>query len=320
MDSYERTSRAIHFRGPDRIPLFFFNRDFDASDMLLLSYASFDTFPSPGIRQSEWGFEWKSLDDTMGQPHTHPIPTLDLADRWQVPDPDRAGRFSDLPDQVARGRGKYLLGSLGVTGFNQLTFLHGFPETLEDLVLEPEPLLHLLDRIQAFENAVIRRYAALGLHGIFFGDDWGTQQGLMIDPADWRRLFKPRYARQFELVHSLGLDVYFHCCGKISEILPDLVEIGADILNLNQPDLLGVEWLGRQFRGQVCFNCPVDHQTTAIHGSPDEIDRYVAHLVRHLATPEGGFIGYIEDYASLGMGDGTYRDIREAFRARTGRF
>jgi hypothetical protein len=109
------------------------------------------------------------------------------------------------------------------------------------------------------------------------------------------------------------MDVYFHCCGQIYDIIPDLIEIGVDILNLNQPDLFGVEKLGRDFGGKVCFNCPVDHQTVAIHGSRGEIFDYVRRLNDHLGRFNGGFIGYIEEYGSIGMSGENFESIIEAF-------
>ena len=90
----------------------------------------------------------------------------------------------------------------------------------------------------------------------------------MIQPELWRQFFKERYREQFQLAHSLGMKVFFHSCGQVYDIIPDLIEIGTDLLNLNQPDLFGIEKLGQEFGGRVCFVCPVDHQTVAIHGTP----------------------------------------------------
>jgi hypothetical protein len=151
--------------------------------------------------------------------------------------------------------------------------------------------------------------------GFSFGDDWGTQKGLFIAPSLWREVFKPRYARQFELAHRLGKKVWFHSCGNILDILDDLIEIGADVLELLQPDIFGVEPLGQRFGGKVCFCCSVDHQRRAISGTQQEIMDYARHLHTHLGCFSGGLIGYVEDYASLGMSEDHYQWIREAFGA-----
>jgi len=134
----------------------------------------------------------------------------------------------------------------------------------------------------------------------------------MVSPELWRTHFKARYKEQFSLAHDLSLFVWFHSCGYVLDILPDLIEIGADVINLNQPDLFGIERLGEQFAGQICFNCPVDHQTTAVTGTDEEIDCYVLCLKNSLSK-NGGFMGYIEEYSSIGMSDHAYTTIENCF-------
>jgi uroporphyrinogen decarboxylase len=318
MKRKEVVKRAVEMMNPPRVPILFFNKDTEKSDIKLVGYETAADFPYKGTNISEWGFEWQRLDDTMGQPKNHPIRTWRDFETYIPPDPDAPGRFEHLPDEIARNKDRYILASLGITGFNMVTFIRGFENTLEDLYLDRENIEKLIDMVFSFEKGIIRHYGRCEIDGISFGDDWGTQNSLMISPSLWRRIFKPRYKEQFELVHSYGKHVYFHCCGNIMEIIPDLIEIGVDILNLNQPDLFGVERLGREFGGKICFNCPVDHQTVAIRGTRDEIFDYVRRLNHHLGRFQGGFIGYIEEYHSVGMSDENYAWIVEAFEALNG--
>ncbi|MEG1753067.1 MAG: uroporphyrinogen decarboxylase family protein, partial [Christensenella sp.] len=164
-----------------------------------------------------------------------------------------------------------------------------------------------------FEIEIARQYAQIGADAIAFYDDWGTQNTLMINPEIWREIFKPVYKRQFEAVHKMDCKVYFHCCGNIKLIIDDLIEIGADVLNLNQPDIFPVSYLEEKYRGKICFNCPVDHQTVAIFGTDKEINDYVDALCEKLGTENGGFFGYIEEYKSVGMSEENYQSIRAAF-------
>ncbi len=97
------------------------------------------------------------------------------------------------------------------------------------------------------------------------------------------------------------------------DIITDLIDIGLDVIELLQPDLLGVERLAKRFGGKVCFCCSVDHQRRAISGTRDEIFSYARFLDDMLGGPQGGFIAYIEDYASLGMSEQNDQWIREAF-------
>lgn len=148
---------------------------------------------------------------------------------------------------------------------------------------------------------------------LVFFDDWATQKNMIISPHTWRNIFKPRYARQFELAHSLNLLVYFHCCGNFLEIISDFIEIGVDILNISQPNLYSIPELGARFSGKVCFTCPVSYQTTSISGSRTDIFKDVQILVEHLGCFNGGLIGYVEEYHSMGMSDANYQACKEAF-------
>jgi hypothetical protein len=313
MNPKEIVYRAIEFRNPPRLPITYCNRDFDSSDTLgtgFLPAAGF-TPSEPGM--TEWGYVWHTLDGTMGQPSTHPLLDDAALSTYQPPDPYASGRFADLPAFIAQNRDKFLRFGLGITGFNTATFLRGFDQLLMDLYAAPEIANRVLDYVFNFENGIIRQAVHYDVDAICFGDDWGTQRGLMIAPALWRKLFRPRYAEQFAIAHQAGKKVWFHSCGNVHAIIGDLIEIGVDVLELLQPDIFGVEQLAHEFGGKVCFCCSVDHQRRAVSGTRDEIFAYARLLRDQLGAFNGGFIGYIEDYGSLGMSEQNYQWIRQAF-------
>jgi len=111
--------------------------------------------------------------------------------------------------------------------------------------------------------------ARRGYHGIHFADDWGTQDGLMISPALWRRLFKPRYRKQFAHARALGLEVWFHCCGNLTELVEDFHEIGVDVLNIAQPNVVDVPTVSARLQGKQCFLIPMSYQTVSISGTTE---------------------------------------------------
>ena len=79
----------------------------------------------------------------------------------------------------------------------------------------------------------------------------------MIRPAVWREMFKPGFVDLCQTAHAHGVHVFMHSCGKITDIIPDLIEAGIDLLQFDQPRLHGIDTLAR-FRGQITFWCPVD--------------------------------------------------------------
>ena len=315
LTSKEIVYRAIERTNPPRVPICYFNRDLEYSDTFAAGYAPAVNFVAtePGMR--EWGYVWQTLDDTMGQPIDSPLADWENIETFVPPDPDAPGRLDNVYVAVAEHADKFLKFGLGITGFNSAFFLRGFDQFMLDLHLDPERVERLLDLTFAFENGLIERVAPLPVDAVTFGDDWGTQRGLIIAPRLWRQIFRPRYADQFARVHQAGKKVWFHTCGDVYEIIGDLIEIGVDVLELLQPDVFGVERLARDFGGKVCFCCSIDHQRRAISGTREEIFAYARLLRDKLGAFDGGFIAYIEDYSSLGMSECNYQWIREAFHS-----
>ena len=308
MTSKERVKRAINFTGPDRLPLFCFNADFNESDIMHAGVVHH--FMGEKYDRSEFGFTWERIDGTMGQPR--------LAGAYTVPDPNDPRRFDGAMWQMREyGPDKYYMANIGLTGFTLMTILHGFEETLANLYAAPETSARHADEVFEFEEAIIRNCAGRGFDAVFFSDDWGTQNDLFISPAKWREFFKPRYKRQFDLCHALGMDVYFHCCGQIYDIIGDFVEIGVDIMNISQPNVFDIGKLGREFGGKVCFSCPVSYQTTSLTGTRDEIFADVKRLKDNLGCFNGGLIGYVETYKSIGLTDENYGFCKAAFLGRS---
>ena len=155
---------------------------------------------------------------------------------------------------------------------------HGSPE-----------LLRLMDDLLAFNLRWIDAWTQLEYDGLHFADDWGGQTGLIIHPRQWRQLFKPRYAEMFYRVHQANMDVWFHSDGKINEILPDLVEIGANVINC-QARLVGYDWIERNLRGVVAFRTDIDRQQVLPFGSPTEVQEEVHRTFEACGSPNGGII------------------------------
>jgi hypothetical protein len=138
---------------------------------------------------------------------------------------------------------------------------------------------------------------------------------MFISPKLWREIFKPRYKRQIDIAHECGLDVYFHCCGYIYDIMPDFIEIGLDVLNPGQPNINGIKRMGENFSGKMCFACPVSYQTTGISGSKEDIYREIEDYAECLGNRGGGLIGLIPaDIVGLGAKPENIGYMLDAFR------
>jgi len=135
----------------------------------------------------------------------------------------------------------------------------------------------------------------------------GDRKALFVCPEKWREIFKPRYKKEFELIHKLGMKVLFHSCGYVWDIIGDLIEIGVDVLNLEQPlvfsteKINGIDRLAKEFGGKVCFESLVDPQRTLDYGSKEEIVQEAKHLIQTLGKYNGGFIALADGGGALGI-------------------
>jgi uroporphyrinogen-III decarboxylase len=134
-----------------------------------------------------------------------------------------------------------------------------------------------------------------------FPEDWGTQDRLMIAPALWREVFAPEFRALAGAAHERGLFVIMHSCGKITDIIPDLIDCGIDCLQFDQPRLHGLDALAR-FAGRVSFWCPVDIQTTLQTRDAPRIAAEARELIDKLGRCGGGFIaGYYSSHEAIGL-------------------
>jgi uroporphyrinogen-III decarboxylase len=315
MTSKQLVKCAIRFKGPERIPVCY-PYNWRISDIVNVDVVR--NFTGPDKVRSEWGFEWAHLENelAMGQPREPVIPTWADLTRYRAPDPHDPTRFDAIKEtRRDLGDGKYYKANFVLSGFAIMSFLRGFTDTLEDLYLERDRVEALADIVFGFEEEVIRQLKPQGFDAVGLADDWGTQESLFISPKLWREIFKPRYRRQIELAHACGLELYFHSCGYIYDIIPDLIEIGLDILNPGQPNINNIRRMGEAFSGKIAFACPVSYQTTGISGNMEEIHREVRELVECLGNRGGGLIGHIPtDLLGLGAKPGNIESMLEAFQ------
>ncbi len=241
--------------------------------------------------KDEWQTGWE--EDGHGA-KTEEYPLIDGYEalvQYKFPDPDLSGRFNEADEKLKERGDRYVLASVWFTLFERLWMLRGFENMLMDPYINESSFCRLRDRITEFNLAMIDKWLDRGVNGIFFSDDWGCQRGLLMNPADWRRFYKPSYKRMFDRVHDGGAHVWMHLCGNITTILPDLIDIGLNVLNPVQPQAMDVRMLSREFGGKVCFNGGLDVQGTMVNGTPEDVKREIHELVALFGKFNGGYIG-----------------------------
>ncbi|MDI7275829.1 MAG: uroporphyrinogen decarboxylase family protein, partial [Anaerolineae bacterium] len=231
IDSREVVRRTILFQSPDRLA-------YDFPEPYGSDFASVEMNPSPDARPTEgvdeWGAVWGNIGvSKLGQVKDYPLKDWSQFGSLNIPDINDPRRWQVLVGARERAGDRFLLGS-GLSIYERVHFVRGLENTWADIHNAPDRLCELLDVLVEMNLAAIERYAAAGVDGFIFCDDWGLQDRLMISPGSWRALWKPRYARIYRAAHEAGLLTFLHSCGHIVDILDDLIEAGLDVIHMDQ--------------------------------------------------------------------------------------
>ena len=315
MTGIENYHRAIEFKGPTYLPCtigvelnWLYEKDeakrkrirelvtLFPNDMLgYINSARNATEPVQQAGVTRWTDEWQTgwEDDGHGaKTESYPLSQgYETLTSYTFPDPRLKNRFADADKQLNNRGKRYVLAVVWFTLFERLWMLRGFENMLMDPYLYESEFSRLRDCIVEYNLTIIDQWIERGVNAVFFSDDWGCQRGLLMSPDDWRRFYKPAYKRMFDRVSAGGAHVWMHLCGNITAILPDLIDIGLNVLNPVQPQAMNVRQLSREFGGKVCFNGGVDVQGTLIRGTPDDVKREIHELVSLFGKFDGGYIG-----------------------------
>jgi uroporphyrinogen decarboxylase len=235
-----------------------------------------------------------SVWSTAGRPFHLERPGLKAADFDDYAFPS-AGTFLDSQreKQAAEICGAHP-GSFRIAGFGWGLFerswnIRGFQEALTDVIAEPDFYEEMLDRITDLHLKFVEASVQLPVDGIMFSDDWGDQRGVLIGPERWRRFLKPRLAKLYKAAHDAGKLTLSHCCGNVADIMPDIIEIGLDVLESVQPEAMSPYDLKRKWGDKMTFWGGLGSQSTIPFGTRQAIFDEVQHLCEEM-SPGGGYI------------------------------
>lgn len=203
-------------------------------------------------------------------------------------------RLTINPDEInafCNSTDKFVLSSTGVRPFEQIQFLRGTENVMIDLAAREEHLLNLIDTCHSFYSEELELWAKTDVDGLFFMDDWGTQQSLLISPDQWRQIFKPLYKDYVDIAHRYGKKIFMHSDGYILDIFPDLIEIGLDAIN-SQLFCMEMDKL-RAFAGKITFWGEIDRQYLLCQGTPEQVRAAVFEVYKNLYC-NGGVIGQVD--------------------------
>ena len=248
----------------------------------------------PGEFTDEWGCLFAAAPDGVGSHPTRPIVTS--VEQWEtyvadsIPDIDPAVFALPVEDAVTAHQEHYVVAQFWRTFYERMYMLIGFENLMVEIATEGELFRRMLEHLRDFTIEGIELIADAGADGVFLADDWGTQDRLQISPAMWREHFRPAYSAMIETAHGRGLDVWFHSCGNISELIPEWIGIGVDVLGHLQAAALDLPAVAEAYHGQITFFGGIDVQFNLVNGTRESIRAEVESLIHDFHAFDGRYI------------------------------
>ncbi len=192
----------------------------------------------------------------------------------------------------ARSAGKYVVAADPVLLFERARALVGSGSLLTAPWEQRAGLEHLLEHLTDLTLQSVEAHGELsGVDAFMTWQDFASETGLMVSPTQFREIYAPHLARIVDASHRAGMHFVWHCCGQVAELIPEMIELGVDVVQLDQPRLLGHRRLAEEFGGRVCFWNAVDTSWSAGGDrSDDDLRAEVAAMTEPFHTLGGGFM------------------------------
>jgi uroporphyrinogen decarboxylase len=257
----------------------------------------------------EWGVEYRKIAHPTGLHYDFANQVLGDAtipdlDDYPWPDPKNPELTEGLEEKcrnLYENTDLAIIGKFSNSIFEQAFYMRGFEKMLMDAALNPEFAGALMDKL--VDIAIARIDAGLNCCGKYIqilrlaGDDMGQQSGMLISPKMFRSMFKPKFARLYQtaklLAHQYNPNIKLmtHTDGDVYPIMPDLIEMGLDVLNPVQPYVKEMEHdkLKQEFGNRLSFHAGIDIQNVMPFGTPEEVEAEAIKTMQALGKG-GGYI------------------------------
>ncbi len=311
----ERVIKTLTFSNPDRAPRDLWALPYislfrqDELDSLLQRYPMdigasqlspgwSDTITQTASRigayTDDWGSVWMIGEPgVIGEVKQPAIANWSELDHFSPPWHLVRDRDLTYTNQCCDQSDQFMLSDVTARPFERLQFLRGSENLYIDIAYGTANFRKLLALIHAYYLEDIRSWCSSNVDGIFFMDDWGMNNQLLINPQTWREIFKPLYQEYVNLIHGAGKFAFFHTDGNTEQIFGDLVEIGIDAINA-QLFTMNIESLSHQYKGKITFWGEIDRQKVLPFGAPADVKQAVQRVRSAFDDGTGGVIAQCE--------------------------
>ncbi len=236
-----------------------------------------------------YGVVWdRTVDKDIGIPSDWPIRKPEDLKSYQWPDAADDSWYADIPQRLAAHPELFSRYDLSFSLYERAWTMRGMTELLMDMVERPEFVEQLLDEIVEHNLLQIGKALSFNVDCVYFGDDYGMQTGLIMGIEHWRHFIRPRLGRMFEPVREAGKFISMHSCGCVAELFDDLIELGLELFNPFQPEVMDVFALMKRYHGRLAFHGGLSIQRVLPFAAPEEIRQATQKLID--AGRDGGYI------------------------------
>lgn len=294
MTNKERVIAAINFKEVDKVPYsisfngqaldnmiaFTGNKDYQntINDHITSAYFNMpQTNIKPEFDMDEFGVIWNKTgaDKAIGVIENIQISTEEDLENYTFPEIDEEFIRSQMEYLTKSDNNNFKVAAIGFSLFERVWTLMGMEDTLCNMIVEPELIHKLFDKICERNLKIIDIALEYDFDCFHFGDDWGQQKGLIMGVTHWREFIKPYLSKMYAKVRNSGRYVSQHSCGDLRDIMDDLYEIGLNIYQTFQPEIYGLDY-AKQLKGKIAIWGGISTQADLPYVTPDRVKEIVA--------------------------------------------
>jgi len=249
-----------------------------------------------GITINEWGIGTRQVglyDEFAIHPLAHAQSVEDI-ENYPFPEVDAPGRFRFAEETIAKyGRDFGIIGDLECAIYEISWYLVGLEKFLMDMMLEEPYVNALLDKVTEISTKTGLRLIERGVDMIWAGDDFGSQDSLIISPEMFDQYFAPRIKKMFDAFRAANpnIKLAWHTCGSVIPIIPKFIDLGLDYLNPLQPMAKGMDAvnINQLFEKKINYFGAICVQDLLPNATPEIIKSEVKRIAGILGK-DGGYI------------------------------
>lgn len=315
MTGRERVKASLTFSNPDRAPrdlwalphvILFqmaeYNKvveryplDFETSQLSPgWSYEVVKNTAQKGSYTDDWGSIWYVGEPgVIGEVKKPAIDDWSKLRKFKPPYHLIKSRNISYINKSCEKSDKFMLSDVTARPFERLQFLRGTENLFIDIAYDRSEFHKLLRIVHEFYLEDIENWCKTGVDGIVIMDDWGKNDGLLINPKIWREIFKPLYKDYCNIIHNTGKFTFFHTDGDTEEIFGDFIDVGIDAIN-SQLFTMNIEEICKKYKGKITFWGEIDRQNILPFGTSDDVRKAVMRVRKVLDDGKGGVIAQCE--------------------------